>query len=272
MAQLAEGRMPVAMTIAGSDSGAGAGVQADLKTFAALGVYGASVITAITAQNTLQVTAIHETPVKVIAAQIQAVVSDIGADAVKTGMLSSSRTIRAVARELKRCGAKKLVVDPVMVAKSGDSLLRSDAIDALRDLLLPLASVVTPNIPEAEALTGMTIGSGDEARRAAVLIHQMGPRVVVVKGGHLQGDPTDLFYDGQAFRELHSPRIDTKNTHGTGCTFASAIAAGLAKGLDQWDAVVQAKDFITEAIRHAYPVGHGHGPVNHFYRMSMGQG
>lgn len=255
------------MTIAGSDSGGGAGIQADLKAFAAMGVYGASVVTAVTAQNTVQVTAVHEVPVDVIAAQIRAVLSDMGANAVKTGMLSSSSIIETVAAELESSGVERLVVDPVMVAKSGDSLLRSDAVESLKGRLLPLAKVVTPNIPEAEALTGRTIGTSEDAREAAHAIHGMGPPVVVVKGGHLEGPPTDLFYDGEGFRELHAPRIDTKNTHGTGCTFASAIAAGLAKGLEPWDAVVQAKAFITEAIQNAYPVGQGHGPVNHFYRM-----
>ena len=255
------------MTIAGSDSGGGAGIQADLKAFAAMGVYGASVVTAITAQNTMQVTAVHEVPVDVITAQIRAVLSDMGADAVKTGMLSSNSIIETVADELESSGVEQLVVDPVMVAKSGDSLLRTDAVEALKSRLLPLATVVTPNIPEAEVLTGASIQTREDSRRAAEAVHGMGPRVVVVKGGHLAGPPTDLFYDGEGFRELHAPRIDTKNTHGTGCTFASAIAAGLAKGLGPWDAVVQAKTFITEAIQNAYPVGQGHGPVNHFYRM-----
>ncbi len=267
MAQVAGGRRSIALTIAGSDSGGGAGIQADLKAFAAMGVYGASVVTAITAQNTMQVTAVHEVPVDVITAQIRAVLSDMGANAVKTGMLSSTSIIDAVADELESSGVERLVVDPVMVAKSGDSLLRNDAVEALKSRLLPLATVVTPNIPEAEVLTGGSIRTGEDARQAAEAIHGMGPRVVVVKGGHLEGPPTDLFYDGDGFRELHAPRIDTKNTHGTGCTFASAIAAGVAKGLEPWDAVVQAKSFITEAIQNAYPVGQGHGPVNHFYRM-----
>ncbi len=266
MAGVGEARRPIAMTIAGSDSGAGAGVQADLKTFAALGVYGASVLTAITAQNTMQVTAVHEIPIDVITAQIQAVLSDMGANAVKTGMLSSSAIIDAVAGELKLAGVERLVVDPVMVAKSGDSLLRSDAVEALKTQLLPLATVVTPNIPEAEVLTGMSIQGREEALQAAEAILGMGPKVVVVKGGHLEGPATDLFYDGEGVRELHASRIDTKNTHGTGCTFASAVAAGLASGLEPWDAVVQAKNFITEAIQNAYAVGQGHGPVNHFYR------
>ena len=261
-------RIPTAMTIAGSDSGAGAGVQADLKTFAALGIYGTSVLTAITAQNTLQVTAVHEVPTRVIAAQIQAVLTDIGADAVKTGMLSSTAIIRTVSRELRRAGVEHLVVDPVMVAKSGDRLLRPEAVDALRTQLLPLASVVTPNIPEAEALSGITIHGRGDAEVAARAIKDMGPRVVVVKGGHLSGPPVDLYYDGSGFHEFPGPRIATRNTHGTGCTFASAIAAGLAQGLNTLDAVAQAKEYVTEAIRKSYDVGQGHGPVNHFYRFS----
>ncbi|MCH8898014.1 MAG: bifunctional hydroxymethylpyrimidine kinase/phosphomethylpyrimidine kinase [Chloroflexi bacterium] len=221
--------MPTALTIAGSDSGAGAGIQADLKTFAALGVYGTSALTAITAQNTVGVTAVHEIPTEVIAAQIEAVISDIGADAVKTGMLSSSAIVELVAQELKRHGVERLVVDPVMIAKSGYSLLQPEAVEALRSKLLPLAAVVTPNIPEAEVLTGLTINSLDDMRRAAELIVGLGARSVVVKGGHLAGPATDLFYDGSQFKEFTAPRIDTVNTHGTGCTFASAVAAGLAR-------------------------------------------
>ncbi len=259
------------MTIAGSDSGAGAGVQADLKTFAALGVYGTSVLTAITAQNTLAVTAVHEIPTDVIEAQIDAVVSDIGADAVKTGMLSSSAIIECVTASLKKypsvSGLRRLVVDPVMVAKSGDSLLREEAVGALRELLLPMASVVTPNIPEAETLTGLTIVTGGDVRKAAKAIVAMGAASVVVKGGHREGPATDLYFDGQNFREFTAPRIDTVNTHGTGCTFASAVAAGLAKGLQTEDAVGQAKEFVTEAIRRSFPIGQGHGPLNHFYKL-----
>ena len=259
--------MPTVLTIAGSDSGAGAGIQADLKTFAALGVYGTSALTAVTAQNTVGVTAVHEIPTEVIAAQIEAVISDIGADAVKTGMLSSSAIVEMVAQELKRHGVERLVVDPVMIAKSGDSLLQPEAVEALRSKLLPLAALVTPNIPEAEVLTGLTITSLDDMRRAAELIVGMGSRSVVVKGGHLAGPATDLFYDGAQFKEFTAPRIDTANTHGTGCTFASAVAAGLACDMRVFDAVAQAKEYVTEAILRSFPIGQGHGPLNHFYKL-----
>ena len=263
-------RIPTAMTIAGSDSGGGAGIQADLKTFAALGVYGTSALTAVTAQNTLAVTAVYEIPTDAIAAQIDAVVTDIGVDAVKTGMLPSSAVIECVTASLARHGGlpgvHRLVVDPVMVAKSGDSLMKQEAIAILRSHLLPLAAVVTPNIPEAEALTGLTIVTGDDVRNAAKEIINMGAKAVVVKGGHRAGPATDLFYDGSDFREFTAPRIDTSNTHGTGCTFASAVAAGLAKGLEPVEAVGQAKDYVTEAIRNSFSVGSGHGPLNHFFR------
>jgi hydroxymethylpyrimidine/phosphomethylpyrimidine kinase len=255
------------MTIAGSDSGGGAGVQADLKTFAALGVYGASTLTAITAQNTVGVTAVHEIPTDVIRAQIDAVLTDIGADAVKTGMLSSSAIIECVAHALEHWGVPALVVDPVMVAKSGDSLLQEEAVGALRSRLLPLASVVTPNIPEAEVLTGMNISSDADVRDAARAIVGMGAKAVVVKGGHREGPATDIFFDGSEFHEFTTPRIDTQNTHGTGCTLASAIAAGLAKGLFLPVAVQQAKDYVTAAIRTSFPVGQGHGPLNHFHEL-----
>ncbi len=254
------------MTIAGSDSGGGAGIQADLKTFAAFGVYGTSVVTAVTAQNTVAVTGVHEVPVEMIAAQVQAVMTDLGADAVKTGMLSSSAIIKTVAAEMRRLGVTRLVVDPVMVAKSGDRLLREEAVDALRSTLLPLAAVVTPNVPEAETLTGIEVRSGEDARRAARRILDMGARSVVVKGGHLPGDPVDLYYDGSRFLELPGKRVDTASTHGTGCTFASAIAAGLALGHDLVDAVAGAKEYVTEAMSRAFPMGQGHGPLNHFYR------
>ena len=260
-------RIPKAMTIAGSDSGGGAGIQADLKTFAALGVYGASALTAITAQNTVAVTAVHELPTDLIRAQIDAVVTDIGVDAVKTGMLSSAAIVAAVAAALQKHAIANLVVDPVMIAKSGDALLRSDAVAALRTHLLPLAAVVTPNIPEAETLTGLTIQTNADTRRAAAQILAMGPRSVVIKGGHRAGPAVDFFYDGIQFQEFTAPRFDTKNTHGTGCTFAAAIAAGLAQGQNLTAAVAQAKDYVTAAIRHSYPLGRGHGPLHHFYRL-----
>ena len=259
-------RIPKAMTIAGSDSGGGAGIQADLKTFAALGVYGTSVLTAITAQNTLGVTGVHEVPVEMVAAQIEAVIGDIGTDATKTGMLFSREIIETVARAMAHFRVDRLVVDPVMVAKSGDRLLREDAVEALRCSLLPLATVVTPNVPEAETLAEMKIQSRDDARRAAERIVGMGAKAVVVKGGHLPGPAADLFYDGREFCEFTVARIETNNTHGTGCTFASAIAAGLATGMEVAEAVGAAKEYVTEAIRCSFDIGGGHGPLNHFYK------
>jgi hydroxymethylpyrimidine/phosphomethylpyrimidine kinase len=258
--------MPKAMTIAGSDSGGGAGIQADLKTFAALGVYGTSVLTAITAQNTVGVAAVHEVPPEVVAAQFDAVLGDIGTDAAKTGMLSSAPIIEAVAASVRRHAIARLVVDPVMVAKSGDHLLRQEAVGALRERLLPLALVVTPNIPEAEALAGMAIATDDDRREAARRIAAFGPRYVIVKGGHAAGDPVDFLYDGRAIIPIAAgPRIDTPNTHGTGCTFSAAIAAGLARGHEVERAVRDAKAYITAALRHSYRVGAGHSPVNHFH-------
>ena len=231
-----------------------------------MGVYGSSTLTAITAQNTVGVTMVHEIPIDIIVAQIDAVLSDIGADAVKTGMLASSAIVETVAEEMERHQVSRLVVDPVMVAKSGDRLLREDAVEALRTRLIPLAAVVTPNIPEAEALTGLKIETDEDVRRAAEAIVQLGARAVVVKGGHREGPATDLFYDGVRFQEFSAPRIDTVNTHGTGCTFASAVAAGLAKGLEVVESVELAKDYVTEAIRRSFPVGRGHGPLHHFYK------
>ena len=253
------------MTIAGSDSGAGAGVQADLKTFAALGVYGTSVVTAVTAQNTEEVAAVHEIPPAIVSAQIDVVLKDIGADAVKTGMLSSSAIIEAVADSLKRHGVTTLVVDPVMVSKSGDRLLRENAVHSLRTYLLPMATVVTPNVPEAEILTDMKIRSPEEVFTAARRIVNQGVKAVVVKGGHLPGPAVDRLYDGVTFTEIQSPRIETNNTHGTGCTLASAMAVGLAKGLHVEDALRTAKEFVTQALLSSYAVGHGHSPLNHFF-------
>ena len=261
--------IPRAMTVAGSDSGGGAGIQADLKTFAALGVYGTSAITAITAQNTLGVSDALELPVSLIEAQMDAIASDIGADAVKTGMLSSSDIIRAVADRLGALGLNAVVVDPVMVAKGGARLIREDAIDALRTALVPMATVITPNAPEAETLVGFAVRSVEDARRAArVLVEEMGAASAAVKGGHFDDAPaTDVLYDGSEFREFTAARIPTENTHGTGCTFAAAVAAGLAKGLDVPAAVGEAKEYVTAAIRTNFPLGAGHGPLNHFYEL-----
>jgi hydroxymethylpyrimidine/phosphomethylpyrimidine kinase len=260
----------VAMTIAGSDSGGGAGIQADLKTFQALGVYGTSTLTAITAQNTLAVTAVHEIPADIVAAQIDAVVSDIGVDAAKTGMLSSAEIIATVADRLRHWRVAQLVVDPVMVAKSGDRLLREDAVEALNTTLLPLAMVVTPNLPEAEEIVGRTLLSDADIRDAARAIVDMGVRSVVIKGGHRDGNEAiDVFFDGVSFEELRSPRYDTPNTHGTGCTFSAAIAAELAKGAALLDAVAAAKRYVSEAIRLSGPLGHGHGPVAHSWPLHV---
>lgn len=253
------------MTIAGSDSGGGAGIQADLKAFAARGVYGTSVITAITAQNTLGVAEVLELPLGIIAAQIDAVLSDIGTDAAKTGMLSSAVTIELVTKQVREWDIDRLVVDPVMVAKSGDRLLREDAVTALRERLLPLATVLTPNLPEAEVLTGHHVRNRVEMKEAAREIAALGVRNVVIKGGHAEGAPVDLLFDGRAFTEYPAERIESEHTHGTGCTFSAAIAAELAKGASVLDAVGGAKRYITEAIREApTDIGGGHGPLNHF--------
>jgi hydroxymethylpyrimidine/phosphomethylpyrimidine kinase len=264
-------RRAVAMTIAGSDSGGGAGIQADLKTFQALGVYGASTLTAVTAQNTLGVRAVHEIPTDVIAAQIDAVLEDIGVDAAKTGMLSSAEIIATVAERIRHWRLERLVVDPVMVAKSGDRLLREDAVQALVRDLLPLAAVLTPNVPEAEVLVGRHLESEAEIRHAARDILDLGPRAVVMKGGHREGDAIDVFFDGHTFHTFSAPRFDTPNTHGTGCTFSAAIAAGLANGMDMLDAVGAAKHYLTEAIRHAQPLGGGHGPVAHDWCLTRAE-
>ncbi|MCY4581965.1 MAG: bifunctional hydroxymethylpyrimidine kinase/phosphomethylpyrimidine kinase [Chloroflexi bacterium] len=265
VAGMNEERTPIALTVAGSDSGGGAGIQADLKTFAAFEVYGASALTAVTAQNTLGVTAIHEVPVDVVRAQIDAVATDLGMDAVKTGMLSSAGIIEAVAERLEFHGVGQLVVDPVMVAKGGDRLLREDAVAALVSRLLPLALVCTPNAGEAAVLCGRPVETMGEARDAAQAIHGMGCRNVVVKGGHFGEDAVDVLFDGRAFTEFPARRIATTSTHGTGCTFASAVAAGLARANTVEDAVAQAKAYVTAAIAGAPPIGGGHGPLHHFH-------
>ncbi len=259
--------MKRALTIAGSDSSGGAGIQADLKTFAARGVFGMSVLTALTAQNTIGVQGVFEIPPDFIAKQIDSVITDIGTDVVKTGMLSSTPIIQTVAAKIREHRLSPIVVDPVMVAKSGDPLLRDDARHALINLMLPLATVVTPNLHEARTLAGFEINGLEDMRRAAKTIHEMGPLNVVVKGGHLpeSSDAIDLLYDGKNFQEFRAPRLESKNTHGTGCTFASAIAAELAKGNSISDATKIAKEYVTEIMRASVNlgIGHGHGPMNH---------
>lgn len=253
-----------ALTIAGSDSGGGAGIQADLKTFTVLDVFGMSALTAITAQNTLGVHGIYNLPLEAIEQQIDAVASDIGVDAVKTGMLSQVPIIETVARKIKENNIRNLVVDPVMVAKGGARLLENDSQQALIDHLLPLATVVTPNLPEAEVLIGREIRTLADMQEAAKIIHSFGVKNVVVKGGHLEGDAIDILFDGHGFEQFQSVRHETQHTHGTGCTFSAAITAELAKGRSVREAVETAKEFITCAIRDTLGLGQGHGPTNHW--------
>jgi hydroxymethylpyrimidine/phosphomethylpyrimidine kinase len=258
------------LTIAGSDSGGGAGIQADLKTFSALGCYGMSVIAALTAQNTAAVTGIFPVPPEFIAQQIDAVMTDIGTDAVKIGMLHSPQVITVVAQRLERYGARNIVVDPVMVSKGGARLLQEEAVEALKTRLLPLAAVITPNLPEASVLLGRAVEKEEQMREACRDLAKFGPRAVLLKGGHLEsGGSPDLLYaeDGKKLLALEGTRTITRNTHGTGCTLSSAVAAGLAKGLDIADAVEAAKDYISAAIRTgaAYELGKGCGPVHHYY-------
>ena len=262
--------MRTALTIAGSDSGGGAGIQADLKTFAALGVYGTSAITAVTAQNTIGVAAIFALSSDLVIAQIEAVASDIQVHATKTGMLATSAIAEAVAATIEELDLPNVVVDPVMVAKSGDRLLDDEGVRTLCTELLPHALVVTPNIPEAEILSGRRIASTDDAREAARRIHGMGPSAVIVKGGHAASDDiVDLLFDGERFIELRTARVPTRHTHGTGCTFASAIAANLALGHSLADATAGAQAYVVGAIRHGLSIGKGHGPLNHFWQAIL---
>ncbi|MFZ3208092.1 MAG: bifunctional hydroxymethylpyrimidine kinase/phosphomethylpyrimidine kinase [Geobacteraceae bacterium] len=255
----------VVLTVAGSDSGGGAGIQADLKTIALLGSYGASVITAVTAQNTMGVSGIHGIPPPFVAKQLEAVLSDLPVDVVKTGMLCSAKTIGVVADKLAEYRKKIVVVDPVMIAKGGTSLLDPEALALLKGRLLPLTYLLTPNIPEAEKLTGISISDENGMRDAARALCSMGVRNVLVKGGHLpEGMAVDILFDGSAFTRYQTPRLSTRNTHGTGCTLASAIATFLAQGEPLHQAVASAKEFITSAIKLAKPMGKGQGPVNHF--------
>ena len=263
--------MRTALTIAGSDSGGGAGIQADLKTFAAFGVYGTSAITAVTAQNTVGITGCFALSADLVTAQIEAVAGDIQIHATKTGMLATAAIIEAVAAAIEELDLPMLVVDPVMVSKSGDRLLDADGVQMLCAELLPRALVVTPNIPEAEALSGRRIASPGDVRDAARRIHEMGASAVIVTGGHGTGaEVVDLLFDGRTFAEFRTLRIDTPHTHGTGCTFASAVAANLALGHGLADSAARAQQYVAGAIRHAIAIGHGHGPVDHFWNARFG--
>lgn len=254
--------MPRVLTVAGSDSGGGAGIQADLKTIALLGGFGMSAVTALTAQNTMGVKGIHEVPADFVGEQMEAVISDIGVDAMKTGMLGNAGIVRVVCQKVRKYRLSKVVVDPVMVAKSGAKLLSPEAEDVLKKELLPLASVITPNLPESEALTQRKIRALPGMREAALRLHKMGAKNVLIKGGHLSGEAIDIFFDGRKFYEFKSPRIPTPHTHGTGCTISAAIAVHLAKGSSVLEAVEKAKTFVTSAIQFSLPLGGGHGPVN----------
>jgi hydroxymethylpyrimidine/phosphomethylpyrimidine kinase len=261
--------MRTALTIAGSDSGAGAGIQADLKTFAAHGVYGTTAITAVTAQNTRGVLSFDEITPGLVRQQIEAVMSDIGADAAKTGMLPSAAIVETVASAIADFDIPFVVVDPVMLAKSGDGLADDDAVAAMKASLLPKAFVVTPNIPEAERLSGMAIATDDDRKEAARRIHALGPSLVVVKGGHFESTGIiDLLYDGHEFIEFRHDRVPGRHTHGTGCTFAAALAAHLASGRTVRDAIPLIQEYIAGAITHAPELGEGNGPMNHFWKRS----
>jgi hydroxymethylpyrimidine/phosphomethylpyrimidine kinase len=259
--------MKKVLTIAGSDSCGGAGIQADLKTFSAHGVYGMSVITAVTAQNTQGVLAVQDISKEMILKQIQAVFDDIEVDALKIGMVSQIETINAIAESLKRYQAKNVVLDPVMISKSGFNLLIPEAMEALIKKLIPLSTIVTPNIHEAVAITGIDVKDIEDMEKVAKLIFNMGPKNVLIKGGHLEEDATDVLYDGNKITHFKSHRIDTKNTHGTGCTLSSAIASNLALGYDVVESVSKAKEYITMAISHSLEIGKGVGPTNHFYEL-----
>ena len=262
--------VPIVLSIAGSDPSGGAGIQADLKTASALGAYGMAVITALTAQNTRTVAGVHEPPADFVALQIDTVFADITPDAVKTGMLASAAIIEVVAAKAVEHSFRNLVVDTVMVAGSGDRLLRQDAVQAMRQKLVPLAHVLTPNLPEAEDLLGRELRNDDDIREAARELGAMGAQNVVIKGGHREGDTvTDVLFDGEAFHDFSGPRIETTSTHGTGCTFASAITSQLALGHDIESAFRRAKSFVWEAMNAAYPVGQGHGPLNQMWRLPL---
>lgn len=260
------------LTIAGSDCSGGAGIQADLKTFAAHGTFGMSVITAVVAENTCRVISIEEMPPGCICSQLDAVFEDIEVDAVKLGMLPGIQAIEAAAQKLREYRAQNIVCDPVMVAKGGCALMAPQALDALKEEILPFCLLLTPNIPEAQALAGIEIHNKGTMKAAAEKIAKMGAKNVLVKGGHLPGDAVDLLFDGSDFYEFTAPRIHTKNTHGTGCTLSSAITANLANGRTVQRAVSCAKEYVTGAIAHSLALGKGHGPLNHFYELYKQKG
>ena len=265
----------IALTIAGSDSGGGAGIQADLKTFAMHRVHGASAVTCVTAQNTVGVTQVEATSIAVVNAQIEAVATDLAVDAVKTGMLLNSEIIAAVALQLRQHDLKSLVVDPVMVSRAGVQLIDDRAIASLQELLIPQALIVTPNRYEAEILSGLKIETLEELQQAAKMIHQRwGSGVVLAKGGGLSGSDrsTDVWYDGREVKTLFNRIIDTENTHGTGCTLSAAICANLALGKDLWTAVVDAKKYVTTALEYSLAIGAGNGPVGHFFPLFESEG
>ena len=260
--------MRTALTIAGSDSGGGAGIQADLKTFAALGVFGTSAITSVTAQNTVGVQGVHDLPPEFVGRQIDSVLEDIAIDAAKTGMLSSAAIIEVVAEKVKAYAIERLVVDPVMVAKGGHKLLQDQAIATVKKRLAPLATVLTPNAPEATALTGIAIASREDMEKAGRAILALGPKAVLMKGGHLAGDTVyDLLVEASGVTAFSGARIATRSTHGTGCTLASAIATGLAQGLDLKAAVARARAYVRKALETAPGLGKGHGPLNHAHTV-----
>ena len=259
--------MRKALTIAGSDPSGGVGVQADLKTMSALGVYGMSVIVSVVAENTARVISVEDISPRVISDQIDAVFEDIFPDAVKVGMLSSEEVMRTVAAKLAEYRPQHIVIDPVMYAKNGAPLMQEDAIDSLISLIVPVATVLTPNIPEAEKITGMRISTIDDMKKAGEKIVSMGAKAALVKGGHYIGDASDVLFDGSDFHIYTTKRINTKNTHGTGCTLSSAIASNLALGYPLPESIKRAKDYVTGAIEHALDIGKGNGPTNHFYAL-----
>jgi hydroxymethylpyrimidine/phosphomethylpyrimidine kinase len=265
--------IPQALTVATSDSGGGAGIQGDIKAMEANGVFALSVVVAVTAQNTTAITQIHPLPRAVIDAQLDAVFGDFSIGAVKTGMLYSADIVRVVAERLRKWSAPHLVVDPVMISKTGTTLLQPDAIDVMTRELFPLADLVMPNVPEAERLIGTRIVTVEDARAAAAAIHRLGCRAVLLKGGHLPASPaTDVFYDGATWTVMPGEWIDARHAHGTGCAYSSAIAAFLAKGADLVEAVRAAKQYVTETIRHGLAIGRGRGPVHHLYRLKTDKG